>query len=608
MELLFIIPILILVLIPFIKGVNWQAFNNSGSKSKGKQSKMTLFYRYGHESVRDWIEWMKSKDEITKNVAFNQLADYMREPQPDNDLLTQEAINALAELGRPELADILVEVVSVVRKNWPLYKDSYGFYEKAAKLLMSICPPKAKELFINEIKTIKNRPGMEKIQLNLLEALLMLPPSDRDVTEILVEIISGSIYKLELRRQAINLLTDRELDEKRTIFNKVLSELIASSARYVDNDDIKVMELLLPQALECVSDENDRELWNLLIEGTKKGSFSDLIATILSKFMADKQNVMSKEQIMEIYRIKGPYAEDFRKSLSERFKLSEEEKSIIEEPNLLERIPRPKDIISIDTSERELAIPQALFQLSNDLRNLIYETEKKCIHIIPGVGEFEKYFLTRAIAKRDKKNFIYVKMKSIFSLDDQSNKSASAAVRTFNRTIRENKPCIVFFEDIATLLTGTRQPSSKNFTQIQMFLEIIGELIQLPTVFFVSTVPFPMAELFEQGLNLKEVLEEIPQKGLFLSAPIEIGMCTDKEKEDIFNHYDLKIRPDRPRQITFANIAAATNGFSMIEYLSYLNKYFKTSLLIFGELISLIEFENAAREEDINKIKSGILS
>jgi hypothetical protein len=106
----------------------------------------------------------------------------------------------------------------------------------------------------------------------------------------------------------------------------------------------------------------------------------------------------------------------------------------------------------------------------------------------------------------------------------------------------------------------------------------------------IASLNIDSIDLRDNDSPLQELVNQIPNKEF--ASIVNIGHLSAREKQKIYNQYELKLNDDREVAIQdVADVLNITEGFSNTEYLSYLLSYMKSSLLSYGKFIPIEAYQ-----------------
>ena len=144
--------IVILVLLPSFK--EFADYQSESTDSKEIDTNLNplqgIFLEYQHNSVGDWINWIKIQDLSRKNRAFDNLITYLRNEPAGIGSLVTDVIKAVIAFDYPESFTSLHSLIENVRKHWGVYHTADQFYIPAVFGLVGLNHERAQSILTSE--------------------------------------------------------------------------------------------------------------------------------------------------------------------------------------------------------------------------------------------------------------------------------------------------------------------------------------------------------------------------------------------------------------------------------------------------------------------------
>ncbi len=542
----------------------------------------SVFYQYKHDSSEAWSAWLCDQDQETQDTAFMKLIEHLNENPKEWGGITVEVIKALVAFGNSDSFDALVKFIERAREVWGTHKSVKFCYEAACKGIIALNAANAKSVILNEIEARTNRKQMVEIKSSVLDSLKDYPEA-MGIEDILIRVLVNRAHLAEVREYTIAVAKKREEHEYLHVFKKALEQYSKADSISLTADDGEIVKQIAHELCKEIS--HDDEAWQVVLDAAESTRLSSYLIEVLISVASDLNLNLSNEQLYSIMNISKDRDGKLRAALAKRFSLSDEEFSIVSELSVLEKYPFTKEEIVTEKYDEELLIQTGL----DDSYNLINAalTKMKLVDengdkrtgggvLLSGGSEIEKLYLSRVIASKRKWSFIYTDIKEL--IRDGKN------VNQLTKNIRTSKPCLLYLEGISTLLNAP-----ENDMGAKELHKCLGQFVNDPMFFVVATSTDQIT--FEEGVPNSALLAKLPRDLFPLIRNFQ--ECTEKQKISLLEMFLEKLVPGRGQeQFVLDQIIAVTPNLSLLEYTSYLLKYLHASLLVFGKLVPIEEYND----------------
>ena len=558
---------------------------------KEKRPLYKIFYRFNHNTTMDWVNWIKNQPKDVQDKAFNQISDYIKQPFKEQGSISLEAIRALVGFGLPQCFDVLIELLKTCRKQWGHYKALVSYYEAASLGIVEISPVMAKEFLSQELQYLKNSDGQENLKKLIVNALAALP-EDIYIYNIFSEMVLDNDNDINVRKEIINVLLKRSDQEAYEALKEILdnfSNIPPNSA--VSLEDVEILRSLFNSLKKYIA-ENNQEIWFTILQVLHSQALHQQMLGIICGELEKQEFKINENQILNLLELKGLSREKINKSLSDRFNLSEDELTIVKDSSVATKIFTKVKGLNVEKSKEKFPIPKVLLDDYRMLENIFKgmgKMNKKTgeynsgITLITGNAENDKLYLARAVAANNHNSFVYLSSSSYKNIPIEESV-------VLHKRIMETEPCVFFVEDFASTLNSFLTIGSVGDLAYKL-MDMTKKLSREENIFVVVTMNKSSSELEDEFSIFKEYFKSIPNAAF--CKKISIDKPSNEKKQMIFSFYENRLKKDRnPNNVNFDEIIKETEMLSTSEFLSFLLSYFRTSLLIRGQLIPISDFRN----------------
>jgi hypothetical protein len=541
------------------------------------QPLLQVFYKFNHKSSADWCKWIVTQDEPTQERAFTMILEHLDSSPANWGAATVEAVFAISKFGFPEASETLIDFLETSRQMWPNYKVVKPAYLQALKGLIEISPEQAIEIIKQELD--KPNKGLEDIGKSIIDAMLSIP-EEHDVADLYIQIITNSKELAKVRQYGMMALERKDPEYASKIYKTCL-EIFMESELEFNEDDGKIYESLFHDVCKEVNDET----FAIMLKACNSTRVGPVSISCSSLIIQDPKMDFNPEQLFTLYKLDLDEDSKFKleKALSKRFSLNQQELTIIKSTQILKKHPFQKGPIIQENLVEVIDLPSDLDEKFARIKECLTPrllTDEKGEQVqggsvlIAGQSEKEKLYIARSIAAQRK-------WALVFGICDEVLRSPSS-VKRFLDTIQNSKPCLVFIEDISSVLKRTDDN----------FVKSLKQHVTDPMIFLVGTLKLTIN--LEELKQLPPALQKLP-RDLF---PIveELELPSEKQREKIIQNYIAKLNPTREQlTVNTPEIIKKTEGMSSFEFNEFISEYFKVALLVFGKLIEVSEFEAVQR-------------
>jgi hypothetical protein len=541
------------------------------SKNRENQPLTQVFYKFNHNSAKDWAAWINGQDEVTQEKAFAQIISHLQEAPSEWGAITVEAIWGISQFSYPEAFEVLTDFMDSARRMWKKYKILGSCYEQACKSLIIINSDDAKETLMKELE--KPTKDNDEIGISIIEAIVTFP-EEVNINDMFVQLLTDKNQPLSTKQYAINAAQKRNQENAQQIAKEAVEVYIDRTDANLLIDEVKIFQSLLNFATATITEE----IFDLILSACSAEHVARAAIQTVSEIVSNKNVEFTTDQLHTLYKLEHEDQHKIELALAKRSGLNQQELGLVKGSSVLKRYPFKKGSLTCETLTYEIQLPSDLETLYSEIKECLaprqVQNEKGDMVqgggvMLGGVAEKEKFYISRAVAAQRKWAFVFGIHEDLVT--------SNHFVKELIDTIQVSKPCLVYIEDIAKALNNPSDP----------VLYALKPFIPDPMVFFITTL--------KKDLGMSEGASELP---LFLKnlprdlLPIvkEITSCSDKQKEKIIAE-NLSKLSDKRGSISLEELLKPTDGMSSFEFGDFMLEYFKTVLLVHGQLIPMPEFE-----------------
>ncbi len=545
-----------------------------------RQPLYDVFYGLNHSSTEQWVRWIQTQSEKKQDRAFRRLSEYLEEPPKELGLITKEVVKAVTLFNHEQSYAVLTQLMMNTREKWGQYKVLSQFYEDAGVGIMNIDSEAAEQFLHDELSKVKANADADSIKSNIINVLSRIADEQRLVATFKVIVLDVN-HSINIRMQALGRI--EACGEK--VFLDLLRQVIESILVSRSEKDHLMFETCFLRLIEQVDDE-DKESWNLIFGALGSKEFNVSAAEILASKIGLPDFLISHKRIFELLKVaQGQPSDLLVKVLEQRYILSEEERVIIDAADEVKKINVqnlvPDSVLYVDVNKDDIVVPHFLndnFKKIEDLLNA--KAAKPGMILVTGEVEAEKYFLLRAAVSSAEKTLVYANIPKLLM--------SPGKIDEIESVLNDYKPCVLFLAECTALIQSLDNDANKRTDKLWAILK---RFINDSRVKIIATIGKDSVELRDASPEVFERIKTIPNE--YFSTKINIEKLTAKQKQKIFNYYELRIKDERTSELEgIDEILDETEDYSHIKFLGFLLEYMKLSLLSHGRLIALDDYKS----------------
>ena len=530
-----------------------------------------IFYNYHHKSTQDWADAIILEGGKNFTIAKDQLLEHITGEPASWGAITPEAIKILAEFHDSETITALTTILKICKRIWNKYIISKQCYEAACESIIKLDPAMAKTILKEEIE---QRPvDNNDITICIINSFKVFA-EEEDITQLFTEILVSSKETYKSRSHAANIATStRSKEEANKIFVESIKGFINDSTRMMSGDDNRIFEQLFNLSTTSM-DENS---FDLIVTCCTTTHLSTIAIRALDLILPGSITEFSPEHLYMLINLANDEQGQIANTLASIRKLTAEEKKLCFYVDNLKQDVFEKSSGAHETIKKAFAIPEGIESTYNKIEKAfgIIATQKQGTNpgaiALTGKASNEKLYLSRALAAEKKLSFVYGDYEDVVN--------SSMTTKRFLDEIQEHKPCLVYLDNINSLIRNYPDSFAKNFKQLltDKSTFIIGATNEEADIAengcsVLFTVNNELMSLFPQAVQITQPNDE--EKGALLDAKLNV-LQEGREKEKAEQFHILK----------------PSNEMAPFELEKFFTKYFRASLLVFGQLIEIGEFE-----------------
>jgi hypothetical protein len=550
-----------------------------------------VFYKYNHDSIYQWVNWIKTQDSATQEKAFDQLVNHLASPVSRLGVISADAIRALIEFATERAYIVLKNLLVNCSKVLGQYKSIEIFYED---LVMGLTKfdrvPETEAVLIETFQEIKKKTELVQPQVSILKALGKLDFNQK-VIQTFDEIISNRSLNSKVRSEVLAIIESQDSDIQKRVFLMILDNQLKNQNGLVRDEDEKLFGTIFNRLKKYLTnDECSVYLWELMNTGLASQKHNFVFIKLFCDAIELKDDAISNIKLLELLAKPEPARTLIKEAFMKRNSVDRKEQEILRTNIKQEDLTYEKSICKSDKSKTAKAVA---YELLNDYKALekdlilLQDTSKsdkmvQSINVILGSGNDEKIYLIRALAANNNRSFVYVDAPTLYSDPD--------LIQSFRTTVNNSKPCLVYMDNFDIVL-------EKNFTKneiinVKNISRIVGEFSILPSVRFVANLPYTREDL--------QSLYPLINERLSAQSHGNFRIIYEMNKPDFIKRRTMisskfaEIKPERIEadsgSFDIDDFAESTDGMSYLEYGLLVSQYFEISLMIFGRLVSFKDF------------------
>ncbi len=535
-----------------------------------------IFLEYKHGTVNDWINWIKNQDNERKDLAFNNLIRYLDGKPEEIGVLVSEVLKATIAFKYPEGFPAIQRLVESVRNHWGAYTIAEQFYEQAMLGLVELDTGSAQTVLATEFEHIKAKHDATPFMLAIVNALNHLPDNE-DLNDFYFEILRDPHCELSIKEHLLDLLQYKPIETRVTVAATYFKFWNKSEIKKLADNDTKIIEKAFVTNQDLIINEN-YELWDLVLKGTEHKLTDKLFTNHLSSLLSNPAIEISQPLLLHLFSANGILRSDFLSALAKRHKLSDEELELANEQYEIE-MKRSSDIVNIKKFSHKKDPPNMLEEAYKNLnKSLSLDMEFKnqnlnLLNFLLGYSLNDKKYLIESVASNHDCKILNINLVELLG--------SVTELAKFKAVINQSKPCIVYFYGLDQVIN--REWNDLVMSNLDSLNHLFKEFKLSAGVNFLISLEIGGEDLANNN-QLKEIL-----KNMF---KVSYGALPDINKPDllsrqkILNDYIKQVATYRVKSTNGLElIAKQAEGYSLVEYLAYINNYLKLCLLVYGELI-----------------------
>lgn len=415
----------------FSFGTEAKSKSNATMATASNHALSRMFYKYNHESEKDWMQWIKEESQSNKNKALKLLNDHFDAPAKHWGAITLEALEAMPIFKEEGAGHIIAKFFIRSGKLWNEYRSIPNYYKKAAEVLSIISPQLALKNLSEEFdrrSSIQSELERKKIIIDVLPKLGPLGAG------LIVAIITNNLEVFSVRTQALRSINKLEPTSQDNIILESLKQELkrfGNIDKAPDGNDKEILEDLFSYAafniakkeflaifkVACNSNldihklATDPLIKRIRLEKNDLGIAEIYAMTLLT----DNPQNQLRRAIASIHGLESDEIESICITKLREDPISEE---ILREENPLEvrsRIPRPF-YKEYESFKKLFAIPTVIPQVS---------CQKAYGGVLlTGNDEITKLYFAKAFARESGLNFGYINIANINGKEDYNKLSS----------------------------------------------------------------------------------------------------------------------------------------------------------------------------------------
>jgi len=550
-----------------------------------------VFYKYNHDSIYQWVSWVKTQDSTTQEKAFDQLVNHLASPVSRLGVISADAIRALIEFATERAYIVLKNLLVNCSKVLGQYKSIEIFYED---LVMGLTKfdrvPETEAVLIETFHEIKKKSELIQPQIAILKALGKLEFNQK-VIQTFDEILANRSLNSKVRSEVLSIIEAQESDIQKRVFLTILDNQLKNQNGLVRDEDEKLFGTIFNRLKKYLANDECAEyLWELMNTGLASQKHNFVFIKLFCDAIELKDDAISNIKLLELLAKPEPARTPIKEAFVKRNSVDRKEQEVLRTNIKQEDLVYEKSICKSDKSKTAKAVS---YELLNDYKALekdlilLQDTSKsdkmvQSVNVILGTGNDEKIYLIRALAANNNRSFVYVDAPTLYSDPE--------LIQSFRTTVNNSKPCLVYMDNLDLVLE--KNLSKNEIINVKNISRIVGEFSILPSVRFVANLPYTRDDLQSLYPLINERLSA-QSHGNF-RVIYEMNKPDFIKRRMIISSKFADIKPERIEadsgSFDIDDFAESTDGMSYLEYGLLVSQYFEISLMIFGRLVSYKDF------------------
>lgn len=555
--------------------------------------KSAIFYRYNHQSEKDWLFWINSQKKIIKSQAFKLLKEHLEGPSKHWGSITLEALGVLPDFKNEGAEHILARFFVENGRLWGEYKNTPNYYTKAANLIAEMNPQLALKYFSSEFDRKSNLQAEIERKTIIIEAL---PKLDSLGVGMIISIINRPKEVFIIKSHALRVAAKFNEDSYHRIIIEVLKNQInrfAVLSTPPQSSDLDILEDVFKQAAKHISNNNFFNVFELACKANSM--IHNLALKVLIKRIREAKDQLTT---LEIYAM-TLLNDDADKQLGQELALIHELETpeienlclpLIKEGNISEELLKTEELANF-----RLPIPRAFEKQYNAFKKLFEQPSTpssiNCQKayggvLITGDNELEKLYFAKAFAQESNLNFGYANIAEINGKDDY--------IRLVNIFTNLRKPYLLYISQPELMYPSDKSPTANYRLKFGQTLYI--QALDTKS-FLVGSIKKSTKEI-----QSETILIAISQlKTTLFAQMVEMNKRDEKFKLEVVENYFSIMNPRRldPELNLVNQIYEKNKNLNCLEFAFLALKTLKTMLLVYGRVMPL---------ENLNKLESKLIS
>jgi hypothetical protein len=560
---------------------------SSNKNNKNINASLTkIFYLYDHESEREWLSWMMTKDFETQKIACNHITNHLEDQPKHWGYITLEALECLKEFKNFQADHHVGKFLLNTSKLWGEYKSIPNYYQKAASVLAYLNDNYALTLFKNELAKSSNIIANQEKKKIIINTLIEMNGA---AVPLLAGIITNPHEILEIRIYALHQVPKlSQKSQKKLVIEatKILISQYSNSSLKLNLEELQLVEDIFK---ELIRHSASVEVFNLINQAAQIEQLQEHLIAQIIKYVGSVSefgNEIKEEELYAFSRLNDNSKDSLKKILAKKQKLSDDELNEIilvkTSPNISE-----SKLIHSNIYQDCLPIFDGILGFINAIHELLSTINPECAKssgglILTGDANLEKIYYLKALAKRQDWQFDYINCQRI-----KDSSSFQDAVNTIDEL---RKPFLLYLNNPQALL----EKGEKIENELKKdFIKILEENCSDAKAHLVGNIPVPKEFM---DYTIKENYTQL--QNLFFGQEAEINEADEALKlkilEGLLKHINLNHFENR---IELSNeIMELGKSLNLIEFSFFSIETFKTMLLVFGKNVPYYEIERLEKK------------
>lgn len=391
--------------------------------------------------------------------------------------------------------------------------------------------------------------------------------------------------KLEVLKKILKLDTEQKVEFLVKLIEAYLGPKLV---RLTDNDK-KIVKFLQKDIVSLVKQGN-KKILELLLDASEQRKTRDVFSEIMAEIISDENVELSQEDIIMLLQRQEPARSTIVDALCVRQKINPAEANLVRFNVKQEDFIFKKKLFVSEKPNKRKYCPNVIAEAEQELKSTLMTdngqrsmASRNKLPIFSGDSANEKIYIARALCSQENINFVYVDMKKLLN----DNKEISA----LKTSVVSHKPALVYFDNYKEIFDLELDSLYK--PKIKIINNHLKEIMLDPVIFPVAGFE-DASENFNKNTFYKSIIEN-NSRGVFMKGPSH-DMASYDFKTKMIEQSLAALSEDRTAEFNTKQLTQylihETDGFSKLEFMSFMSNYFSYSILGMSKCAEPKDFNN----------------